>query len=244
MSSCENTLNTLRYANRWEYVDLWIGHWLSSEQISGPFKPLPVLAGIIYWFIDWLIFIDQWVKLAECSCPRSDSCTTSRLLLCFLHLLSAPPCRVKEFGISPSDIPFSQGGQGSRPDHSPTNTFEYDDFAATSPSRSNASSEPLLLTNPHTTAGARASRIHHCVHPGQPCLFSQSSFILHLHDLCHPLSPRSACASPWTPVPPGEQSVRMGCVLASFCVQPESGSRGITFTLGRCQLWGRPQSEF
>uniref|UniRef100_A0A3Q1HIB7 Kinesin-like protein n=1 Tax=Anabas testudineus TaxID=64144 RepID=A0A3Q1HIB7_ANATE len=43
--------------------------------------------------------------------------------------------RVKEFGISPSDIPFSQGGQGSRSDHSPTNTFEYDDFAATSPSR-------------------------------------------------------------------------------------------------------------
>ncbi|XP_067378386.1 kinesin-like protein KIF2A isoform X3 [Channa argus] len=43
--------------------------------------------------------------------------------------------RVKEFGISPSDIPFSQGSQGSRSDHSPTNTFEYDDFAATSPSR-------------------------------------------------------------------------------------------------------------
>ncbi|XP_044226119.1 kinesin-like protein KIF2A isoform X3 [Thunnus albacares] len=43
--------------------------------------------------------------------------------------------RVKEFGISPSDIPFSQGGQGSRPEHSPTNTFEFDDFAATSPSR-------------------------------------------------------------------------------------------------------------
>ncbi|CAI5650530.1 unnamed protein product [Oreochromis niloticus] len=32
--------------------------------------------------------------------------------------------RVKEFGISPSDIPFSQSGQGSRPEHSPTNTFE------------------------------------------------------------------------------------------------------------------------
>ncbi|XP_028314369.1 kinesin-like protein KIF2A isoform X2 [Gouania willdenowi] len=43
--------------------------------------------------------------------------------------------RVKEFGISPSDIPFFQGGQGSCPDHSPTNTLEYDDFAATSPSR-------------------------------------------------------------------------------------------------------------
>ncbi|XP_020509284.1 kinesin-like protein KIF2A isoform X1 [Labrus bergylta] len=43
--------------------------------------------------------------------------------------------RVKEFGISPSDIPFSQGGQGSRSDHSPTNTFEFDDFADTSPSR-------------------------------------------------------------------------------------------------------------
>uniref|UniRef100_A0A8C7ZU53 Kinesin-like protein n=1 Tax=Oryzias sinensis TaxID=183150 RepID=A0A8C7ZU53_9TELE len=36
--------------------------------------------------------------------------------------------RVKEFGISPSDIPFSQGGQGSRLEHSPTNTFEYDPF--------------------------------------------------------------------------------------------------------------------
>ncbi|XP_049618779.1 kinesin-like protein KIF2A isoform X2 [Syngnathus scovelli] len=43
--------------------------------------------------------------------------------------------RVKEFGISPSDIPFFQGGQGSRPEHSPTNTFEYDDFAATPPGR-------------------------------------------------------------------------------------------------------------
>ncbi|XP_032371583.1 kinesin-like protein KIF2A isoform X1 [Etheostoma spectabile] len=43
--------------------------------------------------------------------------------------------RVKEFGISPSDIPFSQCGQGSRSEHSPTNTFEYDDFADTSPSR-------------------------------------------------------------------------------------------------------------
>lgn len=30
MTSCENTLNTLRYANRWEYVDLlqWIGQCL------------------------------------------------------------------------------------------------------------------------------------------------------------------------------------------------------------------------
>ncbi|XP_047236924.1 kinesin-like protein KIF2A isoform X1 [Girardinichthys multiradiatus] len=43
--------------------------------------------------------------------------------------------RVKEFGISPSDIPFSQGGQGIRPEHSPTNTFEFDDFAASSPGR-------------------------------------------------------------------------------------------------------------
>ncbi|XP_023658582.2 kinesin-like protein KIF2A isoform X1 [Paramormyrops kingsleyae] len=39
--------------------------------------------------------------------------------------------RVKEFGISPSDIPFSQGG-GSRSEQSPT--YEYDDFA-TSPTR-------------------------------------------------------------------------------------------------------------
>ncbi|TSM28136.1 Kinesin-like protein KIF2A [Bagarius yarrelli] len=39
--------------------------------------------------------------------------------------------RVKEFGISPSDIPFSQGGSG-RSELSPT--FEYDDFSS-SPSR-------------------------------------------------------------------------------------------------------------
>ncbi|XP_020340545.1 kinesin-like protein KIF2A isoform X1 [Oncorhynchus kisutch] len=39
--------------------------------------------------------------------------------------------RVKEFGISPSDIPFSQqqgGGGGGRAELSPTNTYEYDDF--------------------------------------------------------------------------------------------------------------------
>uniref|UniRef100_A0A8C8CJC3 Kinesin-like protein n=1 Tax=Oncorhynchus tshawytscha TaxID=74940 RepID=A0A8C8CJC3_ONCTS len=42
--------------------------------------------------------------------------------------------RVKEFGISPSDIPFSQGG-GSRSELSELSpTYEYDDFA-TSPSR-------------------------------------------------------------------------------------------------------------
>ncbi|XP_009994615.1 PREDICTED: kinesin-like protein KIF2A isoform X2 [Chaetura pelagica] len=35
--------------------------------------------------------------------------------------------RVKEFGISPSDIPFSQGS-GSRSDHSPS--YEYDDFSS------------------------------------------------------------------------------------------------------------------
>uniref|UniRef100_A0A8C8E2P4 Kinesin-like protein n=1 Tax=Oryzias sinensis TaxID=183150 RepID=A0A8C8E2P4_9TELE len=61
MTSCENTLNTLRYANRWGYSAI---------------------------------------------CHR---CGAS-------------------FGISPSDIPFSQGGQGSRLEHSPTNTFEYDPF--------------------------------------------------------------------------------------------------------------------
>lgn len=138
------------------------------------------------------------VSCTECSFPRSDSCITSRLLLCFLHLLSALPCRVKEFGISPSDIPFSQGSQGSRPDHSPTNTFEYDDFAATSPSRSNTSSEQLL-TNPHATVSACAPCIHHCVHSGKTLfVFTVLFFLLHLHDLCPPLShalPRAFCSA-------------------------------------------------
>lgn len=60
-------------------------------------------------------------------------------------------CRVKEFGISPSDIPFSQGG-GSRSELSELSelspTYEYDDFA-TSPSRS--STFPLRArTHTHT----------------------------------------------------------------------------------------------
>lgn len=171
------------------------------------------------------------MKSAECSLPRSDSCITSRLPLCFLHLLSALPCRVKEFGISPSDIPFSQGGQGSRPDHSPTNTFEYDDFAATSPSRSNASSDPRP-TNGHATAGACAPCIHHCLHRGQPCLFSHFSLLLHLHDLFAILCPHAlACASPWTPVPGGgQQSVRMGACPCAVLCSARVRKQGITFT--------------
>ncbi|CDQ63502.1 unnamed protein product [Oncorhynchus mykiss] len=59
--------------------------------------------------------------------------------------------RVKEFGISPSDIPFSQqqgGGGGSRAELSPTNTYEYDDFP-TSPTRSLLSTNllPTVLTS-------------------------------------------------------------------------------------------------
>lgn len=77
-------------------------------------------------------------------------------LLCALVWL-VPLCRVKEFGISPSDIPFSQSGQGSRPDLSPTNTFEYDDFAATSPSRSSTSQSTALHTFTHTKHIACAS---------------------------------------------------------------------------------------
>lgn len=73
-----------------------------------------------------------------------------------------PPCRVKEFGISPSDIPFSQGGQGSRPELSPTNTFEYDDFAATSPSRS-STPQRTVYTHTHTQLHALPTRIHSIV---------------------------------------------------------------------------------
>ncbi|XP_061624038.1 kinesin-like protein KIF2A isoform X4 [Phyllopteryx taeniolatus] len=61
--------------------------------------------------------------------------------------------RVKEFGISPSDIPFSQGGQGSRPEHSPTDTFDYDDFAATPPGRV----KELTVDHNQVTEGGRAN---------------------------------------------------------------------------------------
>lgn len=121
---------------------------------QGPLNPSQSWVGFV------VVFGQSEVSCTECSLPRSDSCVTSlHLLLCFLHLLSVLPCRVKEFGISPSDIPFSQGSQGSRPDHSPTNTFEYDDFAATSPSRSSTSSAKFM-TNPHATVSACAPCIH------------------------------------------------------------------------------------
>lgn len=69
--------------------------------------------------------------------------TVSHLcLVCF-----CPSIRVKEFGISPSDIPFSQGGSG-RSELSPT--FEYDDFAS-SPSRSSFSQHHASLTAPPPT---------------------------------------------------------------------------------------------
>ncbi|XP_050186022.1 kinesin-like protein KIF2A isoform X3 [Myiozetetes cayanensis] len=59
--------------------------------------------------------------------------------------------RVKEFGISPSDIPFSQGS-GSRSDLSPS--YEYDDF---SPSNTRVKE----LTVDPSTAGDIRSIIHH-----------------------------------------------------------------------------------
>ncbi|XP_021390034.1 kinesin-like protein KIF2A isoform X3 [Lonchura striata] len=59
--------------------------------------------------------------------------------------------RVKEFGISPSDIPFSQGS-GSRSDLSPS--YEYDDF---SPSNTRVKE----LTVDHNVTGDIRSIIHH-----------------------------------------------------------------------------------
>ncbi|XP_030114115.1 kinesin-like protein KIF2A isoform X2 [Taeniopygia guttata] len=59
--------------------------------------------------------------------------------------------RVKEFGISPSDIPFSQGS-GSRSDLSPS--YEYDDF---SPSNTRMKE----LTFDHNVTGDIRSIIHH-----------------------------------------------------------------------------------
>uniref|UniRef100_A0A8C2F6N1 Kinesin-like protein n=1 Tax=Cyprinus carpio TaxID=7962 RepID=A0A8C2F6N1_CYPCA len=63
--------------------------------------------------------------------------------------------RVKEFGISPSDIPFSQGG-GGRSELSPT--YEYDDFA-TSPSRvKELSIDPSAVMEGHS-AGHSLSQL-------------------------------------------------------------------------------------
>jgi len=106
-------------------------------------------------------------------------CAPGGLVLC-----SLPLCRVKEFGISPSDIPFSQG---SRPDHSPTNTFDYDDFVATSPSRLSSLSlshtewDTWHAISPFHDLGSFLHRsVHHLL---LCCVPSCSSIHPHLHHL-------------------------------------------------------------
>lgn len=106
---------------------------------------------------------------------------------------------MKEFGISPSDIPFSQGGQGGRPDHSPTNTFEFDDFAATSPSRSNTSSA-TFTANLHTSARACAPRIHQPVSHAKPwsslfCTCMTSAILHPVLCLMHAALPVCVCVT-------------------------------------------------
>uniref|UniRef100_A0A4W4FET6 Kinesin-like protein n=1 Tax=Electrophorus electricus TaxID=8005 RepID=A0A4W4FET6_ELEEL len=96
MASCENTLNTLRYAQ----VEIF-SLYLCRADIS--------------WFYFYLL---------------------SLLFSCFSFGCS----RVKEFGISPSDIPFSQGA-GSRSDLSPA--YEYE------PTRPSVQ-RPVRRTGTHT----------------------------------------------------------------------------------------------
>lgn len=130
MTSCENTLNTLRYANRWEDLTAFYLHYNLACPLIGPDVFCTSGATVRSAHLSPTLFLNLLVL------PLSRSLFFPPSSLCSL---CARPLRVKEFGISPSDIPFSQGGQGSRPEHSPTNTFDFDDFAATSPSRSHYS---------------------------------------------------------------------------------------------------------
>lgn len=128
-------------------------------------------------FLCWLAAVLQSDSHVFLLCPP---------LPCFL-LPARPPARrslrarcrrVKEFGISPSDIPFSQGSQGSRADLSPTSTFEYDDFAATSPSRSSACHS--TATHTQTTYTYTHTNKNSCMSLTQvtPCCAFTSSFQL------------------------------------------------------------------
>uniref|UniRef100_A0A671NZ25 Kinesin-like protein n=1 Tax=Sinocyclocheilus anshuiensis TaxID=1608454 RepID=A0A671NZ25_9TELE len=97
--------------------------------------------------------------------------------------------RVKEFGISPSDIPFSQGG-GGRSELSPT--YEYDDFA-TSPSRSCPS--PSCVSNysfplQFICLFTFLSRFFlvHLSHISEMFLFSVAFSLMVLHSSCTNMS--------------------------------------------------------
>lgn len=78
----------------------------------------------------------------------------------FVIPVCRPVFRVKEFGISPSDIPFSQGG-GGRSELSPT--YEYDDFA-TSPSRSIRSHPFPVSSLSHFRQSLHTSPVFRMIH--------------------------------------------------------------------------------
>lgn len=78
----------------------------------------------------------------------------------FVIPVCRPVFRVKEFGISPSDIPFSQGGSG-RSELSPT--YEYDDFA-TSPSRSIRSHPFPVSSLSHFRQSLHTSPVFQMIH--------------------------------------------------------------------------------
>uniref|UniRef100_A0A8C2JF41 Kinesin-like protein n=1 Tax=Cyprinus carpio TaxID=7962 RepID=A0A8C2JF41_CYPCA len=97
MASCENTLNTLRYANRLGHGTLLCIYENRSDKL---------------------------VPIGKKSCHISPDWLCSSLCLAVFLCSVLTVFRVKEFGISPSDIPFSQGG-GSRSEPSPTYEYEH-----------------------------------------------------------------------------------------------------------------------
>lgn len=123
MASCENTLNTLRYANRYKcslFGFLYIKYLLDFDYWWNTTK------WTIYNAKNNNLFIsDVFCVQGKRLCPDSSFYSSLSLSLTFyLSFLLIPCCsRVKEFGISPSDIPFSQGG--SRSGLSPTCEYEH-----------------------------------------------------------------------------------------------------------------------
>lgn len=67
---------------------------------------------------------DKLVPIGKKSCHISPDWLCSSLCLAVFLCSVLTVFRVKEFGISPSDIPFSQGG-GSRSEPSPTYEYEH-----------------------------------------------------------------------------------------------------------------------
>lgn len=179
MTSCENTLNTLRYANRWEDADLRPGQWLICKQI---------------WESWAVLFTQTEIICAECSLTPS--------LWLLYHFSSSPAvfftcslCRRVEWrslGLVHRTSPSPRAVRGVALTTRPPIPLSTMTLLLPLPAGQTPPLKYLLLISHlqcmcslHPWACCSAFNHHNCQMAWKP-LFSTVIFILHVHDIFHP----------------------------------------------------------